>query len=180
MHYKEHTHIKVLLPHWFDDAVRLGLGTLSTGPYEYPDPEFLRPSTKDAGDDKDDPGPSASVSKNRKWDADKKTFFKTALWSPGANVPNLNVKAVWEGRRVLLSTTLELTGGRREAVKIGIQRAKGVVIDYDTREGDGTVEEEIEKVDDCDVFVTRYRSGKAYFKVCFTPISLHDLSYSSY
>ena len=54
------------------------------------------------------------------------------------------------------------------------------MIDYDTREGDGTVEEEIEKVDDCDVFVTRYSSGKAYFKVCFTPISLHDLSYSSY
>src|SRR5258708_40180897 len=42
MHYREETGIRVVLPHWFDDAVRLGMGNLPTKPYEWPDPELLK------------------------------------------------------------------------------------------------------------------------------------------
>ena len=42
MHFREETGVNIILPHWFDDAVRLGMGGLSTDVYEWPDPEMLR------------------------------------------------------------------------------------------------------------------------------------------
>lgn len=35
--------MKILLPHWFDDAVRLGSGSLPTEEYEWPEPKILKP-----------------------------------------------------------------------------------------------------------------------------------------
>ncbi|KAK7677914.1 hypothetical protein QCA50_019104 [Cerrena zonata] len=34
--------IKVLVPHWFDDSVRLGVRGLATGPYEWPAPTVFK------------------------------------------------------------------------------------------------------------------------------------------
>ncbi|TFK17473.1 hypothetical protein FA15DRAFT_761050 [Coprinopsis marcescibilis] len=42
MHFKPQTGVKIVLPHWFDDCVRLGLPNLDTTPYEWPNPPLLR------------------------------------------------------------------------------------------------------------------------------------------
>jgi len=42
MHYQETTRIKVLLPHWFDDTIRLGTEKLSTELYEWPEVKMLK------------------------------------------------------------------------------------------------------------------------------------------
>ncbi|TFK70491.1 hypothetical protein BDN72DRAFT_958770 [Pluteus cervinus] len=153
LHFQHDTHIKVLLPHWFDDAVRLGMGRLNTEPYEWPDPQLLRvdpakPQEEDGG-----------KKKLQKLDAQKRSLFKTVLMSAeGDEVPDLNVKNVWGGRKIVLSAGLGLREQMREAVAIGIDRAKGMSMRPQTKE------EELEMVGDCDILVTRYRSGKAYVK----------------
>ena len=44
LHYQKNTNVKVLVPHWFDDSMRLGTGKLSTADYEWPDPRILTKS----------------------------------------------------------------------------------------------------------------------------------------
>ena len=44
MHYQGTTRIKVVLPHWFDDTIRLGTGKLGTEPYEWPGVKMLKES----------------------------------------------------------------------------------------------------------------------------------------
>lgn len=170
LHYQDHTQIKVLLPHWFDDAVRLGMGSLDTASYEWPDPALLKGPDTGEGEEKqkEDALKRAAM---RKVDPDKKMLYKTAsLWSPDSPLPPTNApsssagslpepvaKDVWQGRRILLGRSLELVGGRQEAVEVGIQRAGGIVV---TPEAPN----EVDEIDKCDVFVTRYRSGKAYVK----------------
>lgn len=156
-HHKEHTNIKILLPHWFDDVVKLGTATLDTAPYEWPDPAYLKSPLLPV---------QWTPKKLRKMNADQKALLKTAGWSPGSEIPNVPVKEIWNNKRLLLSTTLELTSGRRESVRIGVERAAGVIVEYNSNNGDGTMEEELEKIDECDIYVTRYRSGPAYRKVC--------------
>ena len=51
LHFKNETHMKILLPHWFDDVVTLGIGSLPTEGYEWPDPELLRDSPPEVGGD---------------------------------------------------------------------------------------------------------------------------------
>jgi len=133
MHFKEHTHVKVLLPHWFDDAVKLGMGGLSVEPYEWPDPPLMRANpgaTVEGGGEGEGNGDAAK--KLRKLDAGKRTLYKTALWTPGSDIPPLTSpgRDVWGGRKILLSPSLELRGGRREAVESGIRRARQVYISF--------------------------------------------------
>jgi hypothetical protein len=163
MHYKHQTHMKILLPHWFDDVMRLGIGTLSTTPYEWPDPAYLKAPAESLGEDKLDNTTSTPNKKTRKLESSKRTFFKTAFAAePPSSLPTMDV---WGHRHILLSTTLELNGGRREAVEIDIKRAQGIVVSYASRGGDGDEDEELDKVDECDVYITRYRTGKPFFKV---------------
>lgn len=161
----------MLLPHWFDDAVRLGLGGLDTTPYEWPDPVLLRgPGEADKGD-------AAKKAASRKLDVEKRVLYKTAsLWTPSSPLPPVVLpsssssespqreaptKDVWQGRRVLLGSSLELVGGRKEAVEAGVKRGGGLIVN-----GSG---KEVDLVEECDVFVTRFRSGKAYVKVSNGP-----------
>ncbi|KAK0225943.1 hypothetical protein IW262DRAFT_726268 [Armillaria fumosa] len=155
MDYQEVTRINIILPHWFDDVVRLGMGSLDTAIYQWPDPAYLKDTQQSTLDD---------AKKIRKLDPDKKALYKTALFRPDSDISGIPVKNVWEGRRVLLSTNLELSEGRREAVEKGIRLAQGTVMDYLSNNGDGDEEEESTNVESCDVYVTRFRSGKAYFK----------------
>lgn len=168
LHFQEHTKIKVLLPHWFDDVVRLGMRGLDTSPYEWPDPVILRADPMGIGDVKRD---------SQKLDGQKKSLFKTALMSfdgdddgeskgidEDAQDPVAN--EVWLGRKIVLSLGLGLREQMREAVAVGIRRAKGVVL------LPGSKEEELEMVGRCNVLVTRYRSGRAYVKVSFGPFSV--------
>jgi hypothetical protein len=151
------TKVKVLLPHWFDDAVRLGIGALPTTEYEWPNPRILRVAQELQDDDV----------KKSKMAAAKKTLFKTAVWTSGEEVPVGAAKQrdIWRGQKILLSTSLELTKGRREAVEAGIERATGVVVAYTAAGGDGDEAEEARKIEDADVLITRYRAGAAYIKV---------------
>ena len=156
--HKEQTGIKILLPHWFDDVVRLGIGTLSTEVYEWPNPPFLQSS---------DQKPSALEGKERKSQLEKsevkRTMYATAALFAPSNCPTQSARSpsppvdaeslvernphlggighhdVWKGKRFLLSRTLQLYGTRREAVQIGIERSGGEVLRF---EGDDEVEED--------------------------------------
>lgn len=150
MEYQEHTHIKVLLPHWCDHSIELGI-RLPTAPYEWPDPTYLK-------EEKGDP----KLKSLRVVSPEKKLLYKTATWEASQTPSALAVKNVWEGQRILLSPSLELLGGRRRTVELMISRAQGVAIKYSDQRDE---EEESRKVEECDVLVTRYRSGKAYHKV---------------
>ncbi|KAF8210360.1 hypothetical protein K438DRAFT_1809538 [Mycena galopus ATCC 62051] len=97
MQYQDTTHVKVLLPHWFDDAIRLGSAKLPTLPYEWPDPKVLHPL------------PSVEEAK----------IEKTARGSqrgpfPGPAEP---VSKVWDGRKIILSFSLGLDDERRRVVE---------------------------------------------------------------
>ena len=40
--FREETGIKVVVPHWFDDSVKLGVKDLDPTPYEWPAPPILK------------------------------------------------------------------------------------------------------------------------------------------
>jgi len=147
MEFQDKTSVKVLLPHWFDDVVRLGMPTLSTKPYEWPDPPFLR----SVG--------SAEQIEKRPLDPMKKTLMRTATEMGDIEVDSIPSIDLWGRKRVLVSSSLDLTRPRREAIEAVIERGNGVVL------SSGTPEEEATRVNDCDVLITNYRSGKAYFNV---------------
>lgn len=139
----------IVTPHWFDDAVRLGRHIPET-PYTWPDPPVLRPGmTLDLDD-------ATEGKRRRKHNADAE--------AEAGDVSNEGEHVrVWSGRRILLSTSLELGESPRGAIEAGIRRAGGVVVPI-AEDADEDAEEKA--VDKCDVFVTRWRSGKSYFKVC--------------
>ena len=188
MHFREETGVKIVLPHWFDDAVRLGMGGLSTDVYEWPDPDMLKNPLGVGGGQE-----LTGVKKNM--------YAMAALFtapmhesSPPA-LKDLQMVSgtqsrtevdIWKGKRIVLSRTLQLFERRREAVEAGIKRAGGVVVRYDgdeeVDEGFGVIgstgseelsmkekerrKNEAATVSDCDVLVTRWRDGAAYVVVC--------------
>ncbi|KAJ7935265.1 BRCT domain-containing protein [Mycena leptocephala] len=157
MSYRDQTHVKVLVPNWFDDTVQFGARDLSTASYEWPDPSILKRGSQTPTQLKQLQRSSLSPQ--------KKAFYKTAALDPSQpQLESLESKDVWGGRRILLSTSLELTGSRRKIVENGIRKAKGVPVTYSSNKGDGTREEELRLLADCDVLVTRYRTGPVFFK----------------
>ena len=145
----------ILTPHWFDDAVRLGTRIPET-PYAWPDPPVLRPGMTLALDD--DPLVTEGRRKRKPAaDTDVEAGDGNNSIGEGGHV------RVWAGRRILLSTSLGLGDGSRRAIEARIQRAGGVVVSI-SEDADQDVEEKA--VDESDVLVTRWRSGKSYFKVC--------------
>ena len=193
LHFREETGIKVILPHWFDDAVRLGMGGLSTDVYEWPDPEFLRNplAVGGGGGCGGDGGELSGVKKNMyamaalftapMHDSSSPPLKDLEVASAAAFGSRMEVD-IWKGKKIVLSRTLQLFERRREAVEIGIQRAGGVVVRYG---GDKEVDEgfavvgdvalskrekeirknEADKVLECDILVTRWRDGAAYVLV---------------
>lgn len=180
--------MKIILPHWFDDAVRLGMGGLSTDVYEWPDPDILRNPLGVGG------GQELSGAKKNMYAT--AALFTSPMHEPSSPaLKDLQMAAeagsqrevgIWNGKRIVLSRTLQLFERRREAVEVGIKRAGGVVVRYDGDEEvdegfgvlGGTGSEELSKrekerrkneadaVSDCDVLVTRWRDGAAYVVVC--------------
>ncbi|KAJ7901920.1 hypothetical protein B0H14DRAFT_3723932 [Mycena olivaceomarginata] len=159
MKYQDTTHVKVLLPHWFDDAIRLGSGNLSTLPYEWPDPKVLQPlpSVEEAKIEK-------AARTSRKLSATKHMFYKTAIWNPDKGGPFPGPaepeREVWGGRKILLSSSLGLEEDKRRVVEEAVEAAGGLIL-YISDNNDE--EEENDRVPECDVLVTRWRSGKAFF-----------------
>ncbi|KAL0579150.1 regulator of Ty1 Transposition [Marasmius crinis-equi] len=150
MSFREQTGVKIVAPHWFDDSVKLGVRDLDVSAYEWPDPRVLKRNEKQKQD---------ASKKAKSLNPEREALLKTAAWSEDSDIPVTTQKAVYGGRRVLLSTTLEL-GDRRVAVEAGIKRAGGKVVKLKS------TEDEVDKIDDCDIFITRFRNGAAYFKAC--------------
>ena len=155
VHYQKQTRVKILVPHWFDDVVRLGVAAIPTLPYEWPNPKVLRLISL-----------SPDSKRNYKPSEDKLSLYKSIVLGNSVNgdIPENIGKAsehfnIWEGRRILLSVSLGLNPGRREAVIAGVKRYGGVVISVES------ANDETKKVEDVDVLITKFRTGSAYFKV---------------
>ncbi len=156
LRYQKETQVKVLLPHWFDDSVRLGICGLATMTYEWPEPPLLtierpNPKTGAVGD--------SLLRPQSKLPQEKKALYKTALITAEqeAKLCQAEPRNIWDSRRVLLSSDLELSDGRRQAIEAGIVRSGGVVVEYNAKSTDVEY--------DFDVLIARYRWGDLYVQV---------------
>ncbi|KAG7098722.1 hypothetical protein E1B28_000635 [Marasmius oreades] len=161
MEFQAESGMKIVTPHWFDDSVKLGVRNLDTSPYEWPDPLVLKRGKQKQQE---------VVKKVKSSDPAKEALFKTAAWDSDSDIPNTSGNAVYGGRRVLLSRTLEL-GDRIVAVESGIRRAGGKVVKHKK------MEDELVKVDECDIFITRFRGGAGYFKAVKTGKTIGTLQW---
>jgi hypothetical protein len=143
MHYRDHTIIKILLPHWFDDVVRLGYGGLETALYEWPNPRVL------------ESGLSVDVMEKEKYsvkEKGRKALLKSLQWTPDSKeARGISESNVWNEKKIVLGKSLQLSSGRREAIEALITRGGGVVFS-------GNVE-------DADILIARRRHGKVYIRV---------------
>ncbi|KAF7970484.1 hypothetical protein HWV62_23847 [Athelia sp. TMB] len=202
MHYQKDTGMKVVLPHWFDDVVKLGVRALAsqqgagldTKPYEWPEPAILRGPL-------DQVPPSTPSGSKSAVSAEKRALFKSVVTDGSkADTP---ARDVWGGRRILLSTTLGLSEGRREAVEAGVRRAGGVVVRIPStpahfysasssrtkangtdNQGQGDGEEALKEseaeedaIEGTDIFITRWRGGRAYRKAMKSHKTVASLSW---
>lgn len=166
LHYQKDTRVKIVLPHWFDDVVRLGDANLPTTPYEWPDPKILQPGASLVQDNKRARRPTETQA----------SLYKSAMFGGSSDLsvppilgPSAEPANIWNGKRILLSRTLESSPGRMTAITAGIERCGGIVLDSPQ-----SAQDEASKIDEADVLITRYRSGAAYIKVCVSH-PLHTL-----
>ncbi|OBZ79401.1 BRCT-containing protein 1 [Grifola frondosa] len=159
MHFRDTTGMCILVPHWFDDSVRLGIKGLPTKSYEWPEPRVFHARSE---------GRTPEEELEFKIPAKRRLLYDTALMNDGDTPPTKAPSGnVWNGLRILLSTTLELSDSQRAAHEADIIRQGGVVVGFDSPQSADTQtirDEELKKIDEADVFVTRYRTGAAYVK----------------
>ncbi|KAI9461073.1 hypothetical protein F5148DRAFT_1215805 [Russula earlei] len=153
LRYREETQIKVLVPHWFDDSVRLGIRGLSTSPYEWPEPAILThgkpsPETCQVGDD--------VLRRQNKLSQGQRALYKAVLMTAEQELKLGHAKRrdIWGSRRILLSPDLDLSDDRQHAIEAGIIRSGGVVVEYDAQHANADYE--------FDILVARYRWGPLY------------------
>ncbi|KAI0682501.1 hypothetical protein BC835DRAFT_1399674 [Cytidiella melzeri] len=158
MHFKEGTGMKVLVPHWFDDVVRLGVRSLSTEEYEWPKPKLFQAfGTTALGST---PGEGARAEKRAKpLTTERNAFYDTAL----GEAKDLPVRTseggdVWKDRKVVLGSSLGLNDSQRQAHTADIVREGGMVLDFES------LEDELAKIEEADIYITRYRSGPTFVK----------------
>ena len=75
---------------------------------------------------------------------------------------------IWKGKRLLLGLSLDLSDNHRKALYADIKRQGGQVVELSYSKTLSKAErarDELAKLDDADIFVTRYRTGAAYAKV---------------
>ena len=160
MHYREQMHVCVVVPHWFDDTVRLGIRDLPTESYEWPNPRVFgdRPEGRTSQEDIDYEPP-----------AERMMLYETASLSLSDQKKLKPAQRnVWNGKRLLLGLSLDLSGQQRNALYADIRRQGGEVVELSPGAKQGSPEsmaDELEKLDEADIFVTRYRSGASYAKV---------------
>lgn len=146
MHYKGVTQVHVVLPHWFDDCFKLFV-RLPEVNYAWPDPPLLRSNH--------------SLSKSH-LPSITKALVKTAVLEDEpepARIAALNrsQQDIWGGKFVLLSSSLNLSDGRREAVEASVRRAGGVIVQHS---GDEAID-----VAQADVYIIQHRIGIPFVKV---------------
>lgn len=160
----------MVTPHWFDDSFKLQrLQPVEL--YLFPDPlifnaalsapptpEGFRQSDKAAEQLRRVLRGEIKISQVR---ADmERRDERQAVWSSvtsaakgSVRVPSSQQDGVWVGRRILLSSELDLATGRRESVNAQIVAGDGVVVDTD------------EDKADYDILITTHCEGAEYLSV---------------
>ncbi|KAF8987641.1 hypothetical protein BDQ17DRAFT_1435488 [Cyathus striatus] len=179
--------IKVVVPHWFDDCVRLGVRVPEEA-YEWPDPAVLDNSGVALVGVESAASERKLLLKGKEKEGGMMGIaakYTPDLHAPSSTLPppptpeEMQVE-VWNGRRIMLSYTLELGGSRRQAIEAGIIRAGGVIVRIeDGDEVPGGADEErkarekerdrrearaLGEGEGVDVYVTRWRGGRGYSK----------------
>ncbi|KAI0344360.1 hypothetical protein BDW22DRAFT_1355739 [Trametopsis cervina] len=159
MHFKEATGMKVVVPHWFDDVVRLGVRTLSTEEYEWPEPKLFS-AFGVGGVGATTQGMDTHAAKRSKpLSAERIALYETAL-GQGSNAPlqTSSTKNVWKDLKIVLGSSLDLNGSQRQAHKADITREGGQVLEF------ASPEEELGAIEKADIYITRYRAGPTFVK----------------
>ena len=141
----------VVLPHWFDDCLKLGK-KINEGPYTLPDPEILRGAL--------DRAPSGQPSKYLEG--------ATSPHPPGRNPPSLAGRKglkVFNKKRILLDKDLEIGLPLRNVLIGMILASDGVVI---------------EEIVDADILVCKYRQGDNYNTATRRKIDVGNLAWLYY
>ncbi|KAH8102204.1 hypothetical protein BXZ70DRAFT_986996 [Cristinia sonorae] len=134
--YKGDMGLTVVVPHWFDDCVRVGQ-LIETGPYEWPEPKVLEASWGKEGTER------TKSRSPQKLPADKDAVYASVFQEGPVPSP----KSVWKGLKLMLS--LDLTDSQRAAHEADIIREGGIVV---------------QKVEEADILIMRYRSGPDFVK----------------
>jgi mediator of DNA damage checkpoint protein 1 len=165
MHFKNELPMKVLVPHWFDDTVRIGMRNIPTDPYEWPEPSvfsrYTAQTLKALGtspptDAEDDSEPK----RTRPLSLQKRALYDTVL-TETSDLPKQRLASdnIWDGRKVMFGSNLAFNESQREAHYRDVERAGGAIVEWDSPE------DELEKIDNTDIYVCQYREGRAFVKV---------------
>ncbi|KAK3349321.1 hypothetical protein B0T25DRAFT_610025 [Lasiosphaeria hispida] len=128
---------KLVLPHWFGDCFRLGK-RIDEGPYLLPDPEILRK------------GADEEVRVPLSQDLQGATSAEPNTILPSMQAERRKEKlVVFAQKKIMFSSNLPLNKNLEKILT-------GLVND-----GGGQI---VKEVDDCDIFVCRYRDGPDYVK----------------
>lgn len=165
MHFKDTVDMKVVVPHWFDDVVRLGIRNLPTEPYEWPDPRVF---AGQAAQTLKTVGASSVVNteddresrRARPPSAQKRALYDT-IFQDTVNLPNHRPAStkIWEGLKIMFGSNIGFKQDQLRAHVTDVYRAGGEVVQY------RTAEEELEKISQADVYIAQHRSGRGFVKV---------------
>lgn len=164
MHFKDTMKMAVVVPHWFDDTVRLGLRNLPTEGYEWPYPRVFEGQAartlKELASSPAEVEESSAARRSKPPSAQKKALYDTIFNETGELPKQRPASArIWEGRKIMFGSNLGFKPAQREAHIADVLRAGGEVVEYDT------ADEELEKLGEADVYIAQYRSGRAFVKV---------------
>lgn len=129
---------KIVLPHWFDDCLRLGK-KISERPYTFPDPDYLKTDSV-----RPPPGDAPSVAGATGAVPEVPKMPGTPPASPSDTRKNLNA---FMGKRIYLSTDLELSEHILKTLQTLINHGGGTLTD---------------DVDEADIYIGQYRDGEHY------------------
>ena len=172
MHYKDESEndvpipIKILVPHWFDDVVRIGVRNLPTEPYEWPEPRVFSGHAanvvRSVGAKSATTGADDDSRRVRPLSAQKKALYDT-IFHNTVDLPKQLPASnnTWGNLKIMFGTNLGLTTRQREAHIADVMRGGGKVIEFESPE------DELGKIEEADVYIAQYRCGRAFVKVCF-------------
>ncbi|KAJ5168293.1 uncharacterized protein N7482_003887 [Penicillium canariense] len=127
--------VKIVLPHWFDDCLKLGQ-RIDERPYTLPDPEVLRA------------GPEVPIRSNEnKGLAGASTPEPSIMLTPASISHPTDKSSVFAGKSVMLSPDLGIGSHLLESIEAVLNRGGATVTS---------------KVDDADWLVCRFREGFVY------------------
>ncbi|KAI0665873.1 hypothetical protein C8Q78DRAFT_480053 [Trametes maxima] len=171
MHYKDKVDICVLVPHWFDDTIRLGIRDLPTKNYEWPEPRVFQqhPEGRTPQEDVDyEPPPERRML----YDTSSLSIDEQRKLKPAA-------RNIWNGKRILLGLSLGLSAAHRKAIATDIRRQGGEVVELTSKLPSDAerIQDELVKLEEADIYITRYRTGPAYAKAYKLRLTIGTLAW---